>query len=56
MLVIPFGLYNAPTMFQNYINHVLYNALNNYCTVYLNNILIFLKTRAEYIKYVNKII
>jgi len=56
MLVTPFSLYNAPAMFQNYINHVLHNALNNYCTAYLNNVLIFLKTRAKYIKYVNKII
>jgi len=56
MLVTPFGLYNAPATFQNYINHVLHNALNDYCTAYLNNVLIFLKTRAEHIKYINKII
>jgi len=56
MLVTPFGLYNAPTIFQNYINHVLYNALNNYYTAYLNNVLIFSKTRAKYTKYVNKVI
>jgi len=56
MLVIPFGLYNAPAMFQNYINYILYNALNDYCITYLDNVLVFLKTRAEYIKYVNEII
>jgi len=56
MLVTPFSLYNTPTMFQNYINYILYNALNNYYTTYLNNVLIFLKTRAKYIKYVNEII
>ena len=56
MLITLFSLYNVPIMFQNYINYVLYNAFNNYCTVYLNNILVFLKTRAEYIKYINKII
>ena len=56
MLIILFSLYNVPTIFQNYINYVLYNAHNNYCTVYLNNILIFLKTRVKYIKYINKII
>jgi len=56
MLVILFSLYNALTMFQNYINHILYNVLNNYCTAYLDNVLIFLKTRAKHIKYVNKII
>jgi len=56
MLVILFSLYNAPAPFQNYINYILYNALNDYYTAYLNNILIFLKTRAKHIKYVNKII
>jgi len=56
MLVTPFSLYNAPTTFQNYINYVLHNALNDYYTAYLNNVLIFLKTRAKYIKHVNKII
>jgi len=56
MLVTLFSLYNTPAMFQNYINYILYNALNNYCTAYFNNILIFLKTRAKHIKCVNEII
>jgi len=56
ILVTLFGLYNTPTIFQNYINHILHNALNNYYTIYLNNILIFLKTRAKYIKHINEII
>ena len=56
MLVILFSLYNAPTIFQNYINYVLHNALNDYYTVYLNNVLVFLKTHAKYIKYINEII
>ena len=56
MLIILFSLYNAPIIFQNYINYILYNALNNYCTMYLNNVLIFLKIYAEYIKYINEII
>jgi hypothetical protein len=56
MLVTLFGLYNTPVMFQNYINYILYNAFNDYCTVYLNNVFIFLKIYTEYIKYVNEII
>ncbi|OCK92122.1 uncharacterized protein K441DRAFT_449467, partial [Cenococcum geophilum 1.58] len=35
-------------------NYILHNALNNYCTAYLNNVLIFSKTRAKYTKYINK--
>jgi len=56
ILVILFSLYNAPATFQNYINYILYNALNDYYTAYLNDVLIFLKTRAEHIKYINEII
>jgi len=56
MLVILFGLYNAPATFQNYINYILHNALNNYCTAYLNNVLVFSKTRAKHTKYINKVI
>ena len=43
-------------MFQNYINHILYNTLNNYCTAYFNNVLIFSKIRTKHTKYVNKVI
>ena len=43
-------------MFQNYINHTLYNILNNYYIIYLDDILIFSKTRKKYIRYINKII
>jgi len=56
MLVTLFSLYNAPAIFQNYINHVLYNALNNYYTAYLNNVFVFSKIRAKHTKYVNKVI
>jgi len=56
MLVTLFSLYNAPAIFQNYINHILYNALDNYCTAYLNNILIFSKTRAKHTRHVKEVI
>jgi len=56
ILVTPFSLYNTPTTFQNYINYVLYNALNNYCTAYLNNVLVFSKTRTKHTKYINEVI
>ena len=56
MLVTLFSLYNTPATFQNYINYILHNALNNYYTTYLNNILIFSKTRTKYTKYINEVI
>jgi len=56
MLIMPFSLYNASAMFQNYINYILYNILDNYCTAYLDNVLVFFRTQAEHTRYVNKII
>ena len=40
-LVMPFGLCNSSASFQNYINDTLQEYLNNFCTVYLNDILIY---------------
>jgi hypothetical protein len=44
MLITLFGLYNALATFQNYINYILHDVLDDYYTVYLNNILVFFKT------------
>ena len=44
ILITLFSLYNTLAIFQNYINYILYDALDNYYTVYLNNIFIFFKT------------
>ena len=40
-LVILFGLTGAPAIFQRYINWVLCNYLDKFCTVYVDNILIY---------------
>src|SRR5208337_4927174 len=47
-LVIPFGLYNTPTSFQNYINHTLFDVLNKTYTAYLDDVLIYSFNRREY--------
>ena len=47
-LVIPFGLTNTPATFQAYINKALYSLVDNFCIVYLDDILIFSKTKEEY--------
>ena len=39
--VLPFSLCNSSASFQRYINDVLFNYLNDFCTVYMNNILIY---------------
>ena len=56
MLVTPFGLCNAPATFQNYINQILHDALDQYCTAYLDDVLIYSKTREEHTRHVNEVI
>ncbi|EGO57377.1 hypothetical protein NEUTE1DRAFT_42028, partial [Neurospora tetrasperma FGSC 2508] len=38
------------------INNILYNILNIYTTIYLNNILIFLNNKADYERYISNIL
>jgi hypothetical protein len=40
-MVTPFGLANAPSMFQKYINWVLYDYLDEFCSVYVDDILVY---------------
>ena len=56
MLITLFSLYNAPATFQNYINHIFYNTLDDYYIAYFNNILVFFKTQAEHIKHVKEVL
>ena len=41
--IILFGLYNASTNFQDYINKILAKKLNIFVIVYLNHIFIYIK-------------
>ena len=40
-LVIPFGLANASSTFQKYINHMLRDFLDDFCSAYIDDILIY---------------
>ena len=42
---------NTPTTFQAYINKALYSLVNNFCIIYLDDILVFSRTKEEYDKY-----
>lgn len=55
-LVMPFGLINAPAVFQAMVNDVLRDFINHFGFVYLDDILIFSKTRAEHIKHVRLVL
>jgi hypothetical protein len=47
-LVMPMGLTNAPATFQSYINRALRGYVDDFCVVYLDDILIFSRTPEEH--------
>jgi len=53
---MPFGLCNAPGSFQSYINAALHDYLDDFCTGYLDNILIFSETLDEHRQHIRKVI
>jgi len=55
-LVLPFGLTNAPATFQAYINHALQGFVDDFCVVYLNNILVFSKSEEEHYQHLELVI
>ena len=55
-LVMPFGLHGAPGTFQSYVNHVLREFIDQFCVVYLDDILIFSDSLEEHIQHVRQIL
>jgi hypothetical protein len=47
---------NGPTIYQRYINDVLFNYFNEFCTVYLDNIFIYLDNELEHQVYIKKVL
>lgn len=54
--VLSFDLINDSSTFQQYINDTLWDFLNDFCQVYLNDILIYSRTRKEHQKHVSLIL
>ena len=49
--MIPFGLFNIPANFQDYINKILAKKFDNFVIIYLNNIFIYTKNPGQdYVK------
>jgi hypothetical protein len=56
-LVMPFGLCNAPTMFQAYINNILHDYLDEFCIAYMDDVLMYTKgSHEEHIEHVRKVL
>ena len=45
------GLINVPATFQAYINKALCGLVNNFCIIYLDDILVFFRTKEDYNKH-----
>jgi hypothetical protein len=56
LLVMPFGLMNAPASFQHFINNILRPYLDIFVTAYLNDILIYSDNLDEYHIHVQKVL
>ena len=54
--VLPFGLYNGPVSFQRFINGILFNYLDDFCTAYIDDILIYLDNLLEHKIHIKKVL
>jgi hypothetical protein len=54
-LVVPMGLTNAPATFQAYINKALRGLVDDFCIVYLDDILVFSRTQEEHDQHLQQI-
>lgn len=55
-VVMPFGLCNAPSTFQSFINDVLREYLDVFCSAYLDDILVYSNSKDEHIEHVGKVL
>jgi hypothetical protein len=55
-LVMPFGLANAPSTFQHFVNDVLRPFLDVFCTAYLDDILIYSENLHEHKEHVRSVL
>src|SRR5207248_9360816 len=54
--VLPFGLTNGPTTFQHYINDAFIDYLDDFMTVYLNDIIIYSQDPMEHETHIRKVL
>ncbi len=54
--VLPFGLTNGPASYQQYMNDILFQYINKFCQVYLDDILVYSNTKKEHVEHVRQIL
>ena len=55
-LVMPFGLTNAPAAFQSLMNDIFRNLLDDFVSIYLDDILIFSDNLEDHIRHVSRVL
>ena len=55
-LVMPFRLANAPLSFQNFINNILHGMLDEFCTAYIDDIMIYSNSKKEHQTHIRKVL
>jgi hypothetical protein len=54
--VLPFGLTNGPATYQRYMNDVLFDYLDDFCTAYLDDILVYSENPLDHQLHVQKVL
>ena len=54
-LVVPYELANAPSSFQNFINNILHEMQDKFCTAYIDDILIYSNSKKEHQTHIQKV-
>ena len=54
--VMPFGLCNAPATFQRIMNHLLRDGLDEFVLVFLDDILIYSRTKEEHLQHIRAVL
>ena len=54
--ILPFGLTNESATYQQYMNNILFNYLDDFCTAYLDNILIYSDNKLNHDAHVHKVL
>ena len=55
-LIMPFRLYEVSNSFQSYINDILQDCLDVFVTAYIDDVLIFSKSKKEHQKHVHTVL